>query len=147
MRPINSLTCPSQTQAAPAGRIPDSQAGLSRTAYQALRIIAGSEDSPGKTFARNQQAEERIFMGDSTFWLILEELLSGDAPLLIRPQGKSLHLPLAGKQQLFLSASGQDVLCGRKNALDTLTIDRWIGSVHLLPQQLWLRDGTKIQRA
>ena len=46
---------------------PNCSNGLSRTAQQALKIIAEGEKRPGRVFSRYQESEDRMFLGDSSF--------------------------------------------------------------------------------
>lgn len=117
--------------------LPNSINGLSRTAQQALRIVATGERKPGQIFARYQETEPRRFLGDSSFWSILRELLDSNPPLLQLAAGKTLTLPASPEQELSITAAGQDVLAGRRNWLDITKLDRWIGGVHLIADNVW----------
>lgn len=110
---------------------PDHLNGLSRTAKQALRIVSAGEKKPGKVFGRYQETEDRVFMGDASFWLILDGLLQSNPPLLNLLGGSSLTLPITPGQELSITPVGLDVLAGKRNWLDTTRLDRWIGGVHL----------------
>ncbi len=116
---------------------PDCDSGLSLTAQRALNILAQGERPPGRLFGDTIQLEERKFMGDSSFWVILQELLDSDPPLLELPEGLQLTLPISPAQKLSLTREGEAVLAGRRNWLDQTAIDRWIGGVHLTPDTLW----------
>lgn len=116
---------------------PNSRNGLSRTAQQALRIISEGESRPGRVFGAYQETEEKRFMGDASFWQILHEFLDSSPPLLKLPEGKKLTLPTSPDQTLSITLDGINVLLGRHNWLDIMSIDRWIGGVHLTPQHCW----------
>ena len=117
---------------------PNSSNGLSRTAQQALTIISEGEKLAGKVFGRSQELEDRIFMGDSSFWVILQELLDSSPALIELPLGKELKLPTAKDQELTITSVGLDVLAGKKSWLEIVDLDRWIGGVHLNPDNVWL---------
>lgn len=119
---------------------PSCSNGLSRTTQQALTIIASGENHPWKVFAANQNLEERIYMGDSSFWIIVQELLDSNPPLLALSKGKKLSSPISKDQKLNITPAGEDVLAGRQNWLETNSIDRWIGGVHLTPNNTWCWD-------
>lgn len=116
---------------------PDHQTGLSRTEQQALTIISEGEKRPGKIFGLNQQCEERIFMGDTVFWEILNGLLESSPPLLKLPEGKTLTLPPQPDQELTITKEGKAVLSGQRSWLDIQPPNRWIGGVHLSPDNRW----------
>ena len=120
---------------------PDCKNGLSRTAQQALHIIADGEHRPGRVFGSYIKTEDRRFLGDSSFWVILQEMLDSDPPLLTLPTGKKLNIPVSPEQTLSITAAGIEVLEGNRNLLETNVIDRWIGGVHLAPENLWCWDA------
>lgn len=116
---------------------PDCSNGLSRTAQQALEIISKGEKRPGKIFGLYQDTEARRFLGDSSFWVILHELLASNPPLLELPEGKELTLPSRPDQELTITAAGRDVLAGKRDWLEIVALDRWIGGVHLTSDNIW----------
>lgn len=116
---------------------PSGKNGLSRTAEQALRIVSRSEAHPGRVFAGNQKLEERVFMGDASFWVVLNELLDSSPPLIVLSEGKELSAPPSRGQKLSITQAGIDVLAGKLNWLECSNIDRWIGGVHLEPTNVW----------
>ena len=116
---------------------PSCNNGLSRTVHQALTIIAQGETRPGKIFKRYQESEESRFLGDSSFWVILNELLNSSPPLLTLSEGKNLSLPSKPNQELTITPTARAVLAGEKNWLETARIDRWLGGVHLTPDNIW----------
>lgn len=114
--------------------------GLSRAAQQALNIIRQGEKRPGKVFELYQKTERRKFLGDSSFWIILHDLLTSNPPLLKLPEGKKLTLPTHPDQELTITPMGKEVLDGEKNWLDLIELDRWIGGVHLTSENIWCWD-------
>ena len=116
---------------------PDCKSGLSRTAQKALDIIAKGEKRPGKLFGKYQGTEEKRFMGDSSFWVILQQLLASNPPLIKLAPGKQLTLPARPDQELSITSAGEKVLAGEWNWLDMLVLDRWIGGVHLTQENVW----------
>ena len=114
--------------------------GLSRTAHQALEIVLQGEKHPGRVFGRYQESEERRFLGDSSFWVILHELLESSPPLLKLADGKELTQPTSPNQELTITPEGKDVLSGKRNWLEIIEVDRWIGGVHLTADNRWCWD-------
>ena len=126
---------------------PSKKYGLSRTAEQALRIISEGTTHASKIFSENQHLEERIFMGDNSFWVILNELLTSQPPLIQITQEKtftaaSAEPPTPETQLINITAAGQAVLAGTLNGLTISTIDRWVGGVHLKAGNIWCWDRT-----
>lgn len=120
---------------------PSCSNGLSRTAQQALTIIRHGEQRPGKLFGLYQKTEERKFMGDTSFWGILQELLTSNPPLLKLPDNMKLTLPAVPGLTLAITPMGRKVLDGEKDWLDVMELDRWIGGVHLRSNNVWRWDG------
>ena len=120
---------------------PNCTNGLSRTAQQALKIISQGEKRPGRVFGAFQDTEERKFMGDSSFWEILNQLLDSSPPLLELPEGKELTLPTNSDQELTITPQGEEVLSGKRNWLELMQIDNRIGGVHLTPDNIWCWDS------
>ena len=88
-------------------------------------------------FGKYQGTEEKRFMGDSSFWVILQQLLASNPPLIKLAPGKQLTLPARPDQELFITSAGEKVLAGEWNWLDMLVLDRWIGGVHLTQENVW----------
>ncbi len=108
---------------------PNNINGLSRTAHQALLIIAKGTHYPPKIFGKYQESEARRFMGDVLFWDILKKL--ADRKLITAmEEGKHLEITDLGKE----------VLSGNQNWLRLGKIDFWLGGVHLSSENLWLWD-------
>ncbi len=116
--------------------------GLSRTAQQALQIIASGVRHPGKIFAQNQQLETRIFMGDASFWIILQALLDSAPSLLESSKNQRLIWPALKDSQLSITPAGEKVLAGKSHWLDISSPDYWIGGVHLTQENLWCWDSS-----
>ncbi len=120
---------------------PDCRSGLSRTARTALALIEGGFDHPGRLFARYQETEERQFLGDLSFWAVLEELGASTPPLLRAEAGGGLSPPFSPSSRVALTQAGIDTLHARRHWLDSHSLDRWIGGVHLLPGSTWCRSA------
>ncbi len=119
---------------------PSGMNGLSCTAQKALEIIAGGESSPVKIFVRYQMTEEQRFLGDASFWNILNSFLDVHTPLLKLSKGKRLEMASIADQRLTITDTGKAVLAGEKDWLGMQELDCWIGGVHLSPGNLWRWD-------
>lgn len=122
--------------------------GISRTQRQALNAVAKGISAPGRIFAASQQAESPQFMGDSSFWLFIKEMVSSAAPLLSVDGADEFKVPgMFGPDEAFLSQRlrltplGEQVLAGDVDWLAKHQIDRWIGGVHLNPENIWRWDS------
>jgi hypothetical protein len=113
--------------------------GLSRTERNILETVAGQPLSPHDLFLALQHREERVFMGDSTFWQIVREMAGGRQPLV--------HVSVSVDRAdalpdglVSVAPAGANVLNGA-DALALRGIDRWRGGVHLTPENLWRWDS------
>jgi len=96
--------------------------------------------SPVAIFRACAAMEERIFMGDWTFWGILAGLAGGPHPLVRMDPASMIDADVkrglpAGT--VTLTAAGHDVLAGRADQVALNGIDRWMGGVYLSPDRLW----------
>ena len=116
---------------------PSEYNGLPKTALKSLEIIASGIVRPGEIFRKYQQSEERQFMGDSSFWVILNELVAATPGLLKLDKGDRIEFSKIRQQEISITQAGLEVLSGQRNYLDCITIDRWIGGVHLTEDNIW----------
>ncbi len=121
---------------------PDHKTGLSRTAYQALKIFAQGETRCGKVFGEYSKTEERRFLGDVSFWGILDEMVNANPPLLVPKDSSQLQDSVKQTDDLVITIIGKKVLKGKANMLDYYEADRWIGGTHLSKDNIWCWDAT-----
>lgn len=120
---------------------PSASNGLSRTAHKSLSILIEGELSPGKLFGRYMGTEERQFLGDLSYWGILQTLLDEKLMTLDVADGESSQLPCGSNSQLSITPLGIAVLQGEKNFLEHGRLDRCIGGVHLTAENTWCWDA------
>jgi len=121
---------------------PSSINGLSRTAEQALKVIAKGESKPWKVFVASQALEDRMYLGDSSFWMIIQDLLESTPPLLKLPKGMDWERPPTPEHELIITAEGNAVLAGEKNWLELTETNHWIGGVQLTSNNIWCWDSS-----
>ena len=123
---------------------PGSADGLSRSERQILRTLEEAPLSPSEAFARAAAMEERIFMGDLTFWAIVGRLASPVHPLIeLDVQPRPDRLP---NGTMRLTEAGRDVLAGRADHVTLNGLDRWMGGTHLTTSDLWRWTGAALVR-
>ena len=114
---------------------PDTDGGLSRTERQALEALeAGDRPLPGLFHAAHHEREAPIFLGDTVFEGMIDALSSGDEPLV------------RVRDEVALTAAGREVLAGRRDRVETLGIDRWLGGVHLRGRRVPFRWDRRMRR-
>jgi hypothetical protein len=106
--------------------------GLARTEHQILTVVSEGHRDAVDAFDANAQLEERVFMGDLTFFGILKRLNTGRTPLLEHDGEWRADVPPSGV--FSLTAAGRRVLAGDADYIALNGIDRWMGGVHV-------RDG------
>jgi len=104
--------------------------GLPRTERHILELLAAEELTPERLFVREQRFEERVFMGDSTFWRRVLDLATGATPLvsLDVEQLGDLTLP---RGTVTITEAGRASLAGAADWVRLSGFDRWLGGVHL----------------
>ena len=124
---------------------PSSAAGLSRSEAQIVWALNDGLTSPEVIFAACARMEERIFMGDATFWTSVEGLANGRQPLLhLDVQRRRDRLPTGS---IALTDAGRDVASARADHVALNGIDRWMGGVHLTPSRFWRWNGARLVTA
>ena len=120
---------------------PGTNDGLSRSERLVRRALGGEARTAGAIFRATQAMEERIFMGDVTFWGLLRRLADAPHPLVeLSPSGDDA--PMVDRR-VRITETGRDVLAGRADHVVRNGIDRWMGGVHLTDGRYrW--DGTRL---
>ncbi len=119
---------------------PSTVNGLSRSESQILRAIAQGHRAPTDIFVATQQMEERVFMGDATFWAIVRRMASGPYPLVAIDLAATSTMPIEDGT-VELTPAGQDVVSWKADHVALNGIDRWMGGAHLTTARHWRRDG------
>lgn len=123
--------------------LPAPDSGLSRTEQTILSAINGGTSAPLQLFPQVIQQEEAAFMGDTSFFAILDDLGSCDVPLIagLAPasdgDGDSDRFREA---ELELTMAGEDVLAGEEDHLLLSGLRRWWGGTWLECHETWRFD-------
>jgi hypothetical protein len=126
---------------------PEVGSGLSRTERQILEAVRDGAGSPAEAFVRTKAMEDRVFMGDSSFWTRVRHLASGAAPLLDL-DGDTVTPTRLARAATKLTDTGDAVLSGRADWVGIRGVDRWIGGVHLTGKDAawrWNRRTHRLQ--
>ncbi len=102
--------------------------GLSRSEHQALAAFAAGAPDLAAAFRSTQEMEHDIFMGDSSFFRLVQGMADAPLPLVrLEPAGAHAH----ARRLASMTALGREVLAGRADHARVNGIDRWVGGVHL----------------
>lgn len=126
---------------------PNQASGLSRLQRQLLEMIDGGERRPGRLFAEHQKRETAPWLGDWSYWSLIEQLCKAPDALLTTDSGASFLRPPQVDKQAFLSQrlsltpTGLSVLHGEADHVTLNPPDLWKGGVHLHPDNtIWRWD-------
>jgi hypothetical protein len=121
--------------------------GLSRTERQMLATIeAGEPVTALALFVAVQKQEDAQFMGDWSFWRLLDQLALAEEPLVAGLEAAPFQhtdQDLAKTyltSRLSLTSLGKAVLAGGADWTEHHTVDRWWGGTHLNEDALWRWD-------
>lgn len=121
--------------------------GLTRTERQILSCLdAGSGLTSVALFGAAQKMEDAEFMGDWSFWRVLDGLALGTAPLVAGLDGAPFQVEDKARMEAFvksqpaLTTLGKQVVTGQTDLAEHRQIDRWWGGTHLTNAQLWRWD-------
>ncbi len=109
---------------------PALETGLPRTERHLLELLATGQSTPEALFIAEQRFEERVFMGDTTFWLRVLDLAAGATPLVsldVEPLGDRA-MP---RGMVAITEAGRATLAGAADWVRLNGFDRWLGGVHL----------------
>jgi DNA-binding transcriptional MerR regulator len=123
--------------------LPAPNNGLSGTERRALEAIAAGAHTPVAAFVAEQELEHAPFLGDAWFYRALAELdglveTVDDSPLPAPPPLSDANV--FARLPIRLTKEGERVLRGEADRVELLGIDRWIGGVHITPQNVWRWD-------
>lgn len=115
--------------------------GLTRTEEALMEAIAHGESDPGRLFHAVLSEEDAAFMGDLSFFAILDDLANCDVPLIAgqvtREEGARGR---ARESTLRLTIAGEEVLAGDEDRPALCGLDRWWGGTHLIGRRAWRYD-------
>jgi len=111
---------------------PATGTGLGRTERQVLEELLAGPSEPDRLFAALAGREERVFLGDASFWRIIRDLAAALVPLV-----RLEVTPVVGRLPhgwVYLTPAGSEVLAGHADRVRLGGLNRWHGGVQL-------RDG------
>jgi hypothetical protein len=111
-------------------QFPSVESGLARTERQILEAASEDDRDFGALFLAEQSLEDRVFMGDSSLRRWMQGLIACRHPLLSEHGGI-----------YRVTSLGREALAGKVDHLRLNGINRWLGGVHLIGNEvLWRWD-------
>ena len=123
--------------------LPAPGSGLSRTEQAILTGISEGTTAPVRLFPEVIMQEEAAFMGDWSFFHILDDLASCDVPLIagLAPSTDSeTETERFRDAELELTMAGEDVLAGEDDHVAMSGLDRWWAGTRLMGREVWRYD-------
>jgi len=120
--------------------------GLSRTERQMLGAIESGSVTSLELFVSVQRFEDAEFMGDWSFWRLLDSLALAEEPMIAGLEEAPLqrdNQELAKAyltSRLSLTSLGTAVLAGGADWAAHHNVDEWWGGTHLTEEALWRWD-------
>jgi len=122
--------------------------GLTRTERFILEMVYTGACTPVALFHFFEEEEEAPFMGDWSFWRILDALAHGAAPFLAGMRLPHFSATFSEEQraaylgsELKLTGLGMTAINGKKDAIAFRRLDRWMGGTHLTNRSCWRWDA------
>ena len=122
---------------------PASTPGAPDVSPERLLVTTRPIADPVELFHSTIAEEEAAFMGDLSFFRLVEDLAFCDVPLiegLARPDLSAADFGHFSGARLALTVAGEAVLAGDEDHLDLNGIDRWWAGTHLQPGHVWRYD-------
>lgn len=123
--------------------LPAPESGLSRTEEQVLLALAGGHRSAGELFREVLAEEEAAFMGDWSFFAVLDDLAFCQWPLVegVSDRFNASGDPAAyGRQSVSITEFGRMVLSDSADHVAANGIDRWWAGTRLSNGACWRYD-------
>jgi hypothetical protein len=117
--------------------------GLSRTEQRLMELAEPGGIDVWAAFSHLHDQETAFYMGDTSFWHLVEELTATSPPLLALETTSSApgRLP---QGTISLTETGREVLHGLADRVARCGLQRWLGGVHLEGSEaMWRWHGAE----
>ena len=123
--------------------LPAPGSGLGRTEQTLLAAIAHGTTRPANLFRQAIAEEEAAFMGDWSFFRLIDDLATAAVPLiagLAAPADTAFDDDRFRDAELELTVAGEEVLAGEMDHVDLSGLDRWWAGTRLTGRSVWRFD-------
>jgi hypothetical protein len=104
--------------------------GLSRTERRVLELASAAPIDTHATFPRMHDLETAFYVGDSSYWHVLEGL-SSSSPALVELTTRKATDGTVPPGTISMTDFGRAVLSRAEDRVRRVGFDRWLGGVHL----------------
>ncbi len=123
--------------------LPAPETGLGRTETAILDGISVGTKAPPRLFHEAILQEEAAFMGDASFYHLIDDLAFCEMPLIAgvpEPGAPDDYGARFRTAELELTMAGEEVANGEEDHVALSGIDRWWGGTHLQGRDVWRYD-------
>ena len=124
---------------------PDSRNGLPFTETLILRCLQQGPLDPGGLFRAYTAIEEAQFMGDTTFWMRLNQMAFCEHPPIALQKISPIRVPVDAAQKIMITPYGNNALAAKVDWFDDNQLSKWVGGCHLSPDNPWRWQATNGQ--
>ena len=128
-----------------AEEYPSSTNGLSRNERQILEVVGKNEIEVGALFLACQERERDRYLGDWSFWKIVEGLVNAPHAAVELTDGRPFGKPQTQGRELIRrriksTPVGAQIIRNQQDYVRLNGINKWLGGVHLTPDHLYRYD-------
>lgn len=124
-------------------QLPSYSNGLNRSENTILKLIDKGIREIGNLFGEQAKNEKPPFMGDTSFFAVIQSLANAGQPVLKLESKEDTFM----KCQVSLTEVGRKVMTGKADFIRLNGIDRWLGGIHLTTDSHWRWDGAERRSA
>ncbi len=132
--------------------LPSVANGLTRTEMFILKAIQQGVNTPAHLFTAFQECEEAAFMGDWSFFRILDGLCAGAAPFVSGLWRNQFSPDFSDEEryaylstELKLTGLGVTTFSCKRDAIEFRRLDRWVGGTHITNKSCWRWDADALR--
>lgn len=128
-----------------AEEYPSIKSGLPQTEKLVLEALLDGAMSPSDLFRAYQHLEQAEFMGDSTFWVRLNQMAFCHQPLVALQIIEPISYPLNPEQKIIVTDYAKQVLAGQIDWFSVNKLSKFIGGCEVNQTNRWRWNADRKQ--